>query len=142
MGYAVFKRKNRVIRLAAGLLLPGFLGAILFFAAVAISTVSSDDNIVEIFSGFFSIQMLGIILLSYLFVGLPSAIYSLLMEFVINPHTINNAFVIILSMLLGMLSGVVVFGIFGFVSLIVGAVVGLIVGIMLRWLYIKAPISN
>lgn len=155
MSSATLKRDKRVIRLAAGLLLPGFLGALLWIAITSINALIAGDRITD--SGFFPF-LLFMSMMAYFFVGIQSLIYSILMEYLINRNVNNNILAVFFSVILGFLLGPILFiilafftsgysipageiGIVTFLS-ITGAVVGLIVGIILRWLYIKAPISN
>ncbi len=70
--------------------------------------------------------------------GLQSIVYSLLMEYVVNPYIKYNLICVIVSTALGFLSGAILDIKLGYF----GAVVGLCVGIFLRVEFLKATASD
>jgi hypothetical protein len=75
-------------------------------------------------------------LFAMIFIGIQSIVYSLLMEFVVNPYIKNRFMAVLASVSLGTLSGTVL-NIDSFA--LIGAAVGLIVGIILRSMYPPKP---
>lgn len=116
MSTEVVNKKNRASRLAIGFFLPPLFGGI--FVYILIGDPNPETNLVILF--FF--------ISAFILVGLPSLIYSLLMDFVINPRVTSDLRVVLLSALLGTLI---------FIGL--GTAIGLIVGMILRRQYILAP---
>lgn len=121
-----------LIRLLIGILLPGPLGMLLLSLFMYITDIAQGVNesidILTLVYGMFLFS-----LLSYVFVGIQSIVYSCLMEFIINRFVKNDAAAVGISTLLGALSGLIIGG-FGAV---IGAMVGLIVGAILRSNYRK-----
>lgn len=117
----VQKRPERV--------LIGFLGPVLsvpigFLLNGVMQGLIGDSIAFFVLSIFFSLVM----------VGLQSIIYSMLMEYVVNPFIKNNYIAIFISMLMGFCSGYVLNNTMAFV----GVFVGLLFGIILRVKYVQA----
>lgn len=78
----------------------------------------------------------GFMMSAYFLTGIQSIIYSLLMEFLINPKIKNNFAVVILSSALGGLSGIILLK----PGLVVGALTGMLTGIILRRMYLGSKV--
>ena len=78
----------------------------------------------------------GFMMSAYFLTGIQSIIYSLLMEFLINPKIKNNFAVVILSSALGGLSGIILLK----PGLVVGALTGMLTGIILRRMYLRSKV--
>jgi len=82
-----------------------------------------------------ALQVSGFILFfAFIFMGIPSILYALLMEYLVNPRCKSNLVVVVLSILFGILAA----------SIIdrrdfyyIGAFVGLFMGIYLRYDFVK-----
>ena len=112
--------------------MPAAVGAGIFFILTCIrqppaGLESFDLTLVMVFLLFLAF--------GYLFVGIQSVIYSTLMEYYVNPKISNDVLVIIISGVLGALSGAVVLGSAGAV---LGVVPGFVTGIYLRRSFVKA----
>jgi hypothetical protein len=86
------------------------------------------------------------LVLGYLYAGIPSIIYSVVMEFFVNPLVSNHVVVIGISTILGALAGSLAgslvgalpgFGVGGLLAFL-GLVPGFVTGLYLRWSYVKA----
>ena len=132
---------SRLKRVALGSLIPPILGGLVFyvflcFHAIFISTRStfftmeSEGLLLNIIELIWS--PIYMVILSVIFFGIPSVLYSLIMELVIQKIN-NNILVIFISMLLGAL----VASILGSNTGIIGGVIGLIVGYYLRRLKLE-----
>jgi len=99
--------------------------------------------------GIFTLGFIGVSLVAYLIVGVPSIVYALLMEYVINAHVKTAARVITLSALFGALTGAGVSvlllvkpdPLFSTALTIIGGTVGCSMGYVLRRMYTKAADS-
>ncbi|PVZ86684.1 hypothetical protein C9426_14810 [Serratia sp. S1B] len=80
----------------------------------------------------FAKGMLMFPLFAYYAVGLQSIVYSVILEFAINPYIKNHLLAVSTSVLLGGLVGAMQFSSFG---MILGALTGAIVGVYIRQLY-------
>lgn len=129
MGSELIGKKNRPLRMAIGFILPPYLGALL--STIALMFLE-PFQLMDIYIGFISLAFFG-----FIFTAIQSALYTVLMELVINPRIKNHLLVVAASVLLGSvaipLTGILI---------ISGAIAGLIIGIVLRWLYVKAPAIN
>jgi hypothetical protein len=113
-----------------GSVMPPALGGLIFWLYLfffdttpTYSPEWASRNVIALISGgYFTI------LISTIIFVIPSLFYSLLMEFVVQKIN-NNILVIVISMLLG----ACIAGVFGFNARLIGCVVGLIVGYYLRW---------
>lgn len=87
-------------------------------------------------------SMIGLFIISLFFSfiggGLQSIVYSLIMEYVVNPYIKYNVICVLVSAGLGFLSGAILDIKFGYF----GTVVGLCVGIFLRVEFLKATSSD
>lgn len=118
--------KRKWLRIILAIVLPVPLGVLCILVITHdLARVIEDNG-----STFFFLLLFG-----YLFTGLQSILYALLMEYLINPKVQNHYLVVLSSMVLGTLSGIPVF----IIGVIPGAVVGLLMGILLRVLYLQAP---
>ncbi|WP_434777229.1 hypothetical protein [Neisseria sp. Ec49-e6-T10] len=134
----IYKPTKRLKRILVAILLPPPLGV--FILSIYILCI-------DLFRGFdvdlFPNLIKSLVLftpIAYILFGLQSILYAFVMEFFINPNIKNSFFVIIFSILLGMLSGIVL-GLMGTdglaIGVLIGAVVGLIVGMIVRRMYCR-----
>jgi len=120
---------GRMERIVLGSCIPPALGGLIFYVYLfffdttpTYSPEWADRNIIAFISGgYFAVLIFLIIFL------VPSILYSLIMEFVVQKID-NNILVIIISMLLGTF----ITGFFGFEARLTGGGVGLIIGYYLR----------
>jgi hypothetical protein len=117
-------------RFILGVFLPMILGTAVF---LIIGTITSSKESVG-FSEILSIILMSLILFPFamIFVGVQSLIYSFLMEFAVNPFVKSDLIAVLISLLLGVLSG---FVLSDPEMMMIGAIVGLVVGIILRSIY-------
>jgi hypothetical protein len=127
-----------IIRLLIGILLPITIGSIIFAGIAFASELKGNINIPELPLLVTGLFVMGLFIFPFamIFVGIQSIVYSLLMEFVINPWIKNNFVAIMVSILLGTLSGYVLKE---DLLALIGAIVGLIVGVILRSMYSFEP---
>lgn len=128
LSWALAMHKLRIYRLILGAISPPIIGVCLglIFAEVT-SKQPSPFNIVE---------LLGIFLLGFIFAGLQSAMYSLIMEFIVQRYKNNLQLFFIFSMALGGLAGLSLIVLFGFNInvFLIGIMVGALVGYVLYYL--------
>ena len=127
---------KRGVRLLAGVLVPAAVGACILFM---LSYIDDRPDGIELHVDSFWLKelmkFLIYLLLGYIFVGIQSIIYSILMEYYINPKINNDAVVICISSTLGCISGAVIL-IPALAA--VGLVTGFVTGIYLRRSYKNA----
>ena len=70
----------------------------------------------------------------YIFAGIQSILYSLAMEFYINPRVNENGVVVGISTAIGAISGLIL----GMPGMVIGGVSGFFTGLSVRKLYVKA----
>ena len=103
--------------------MPPLLGSLVFLVPASIDCAFNDSNSLG------CDVALGSLIGAFLIMGLPSIIYSMLMEYVLNPRIKNGKLLIAASTILGILAG----SILDLVSMtIIGGIVGFIVGLVLR----------
>ena len=115
-------------RMAVGIFMPAIIGTLLLSLLMFFVTYP------KALSRFNEQSYIGILVFAYMFVGIQSVIYSMIMEFWINPKIKSSLAVVGISALLGAFSGVFVFGYF---LAIIGSLTGLIMGIYLRYSYVR-----
>lgn len=117
-------------RMAVGVFMPAIIGTSLLFLLMSFVTQPQSSMPSSLYADGFK----GMLVFAYMFVGIQSIIYSMIMEFWINPKIKSSFIVVGISAALGTLSGVVIFGYF---LAIIGFLTGLIVGLYLRYSYAK-----
>jgi len=115
-------KDNGHIRFLLGTILPTPIGTLIFLM------LQGDLNLSSIFDPVFII----VIMVALVLVGLPSAIYSIVMEHLVNPKISSNVAAVVISSLLGFISGLVVG--FPIVGLLVGIVLGFNFTLLIRYL--------
>ena len=125
------KIRNRLPRLAAGFFMPAVVLA--FIAAILIAIGIPVSPLTVVFGSFPG--LISLILASWILGGVQCAIYTVLMEFAVNPLVRNERKTILLSGLLVSLATWSVPRGFPFVLLIIGFVSGCVVGHLLRDMY-------
>ena len=115
--------KGRKARIVLGILLPPLFGVIVFLVPTTVDCVTQDQN--ELACG----MPRFLVISAYLLMGLPSIIYSLVMEFVVNSKISSYKICILVSSFLGVAAGMVTGKLF---LVVVGAIVGLLTGMILR----------
>ena len=124
--------QSRPGRIVTGILMPPLLGSLVFLIPATIDCALNNKN------SFGCDAALGSLIGAFLIMGAPSIIYSVLMEYVLNPKINNSKLLIAASSILGTGAG----GISGFIPMIViGGVVGFVVGLVLRRNY-EIDIAN
>lgn len=117
----------KAIRLALGIILPVLVANCYFILeAVLFSSSEYFPSLPDI---------LGLLGLGYILFGIQSIIYSLLMEFIINPKIKASWLAVVLSGALGALSAIPLTIYF----IPMGILSGIIVGTLLRIIYVKHP---
>ncbi|XPF95302.1 hypothetical protein ACM9HF_04615 [Colwellia sp. RE-S-Sl-9] len=116
---------NRTHRIIAGVVFPPLVGACLFFFFTVLQAGKGGASQVVTFF----VMIIG----AFVLMGLPSILFSLIMEFCVQRIS-NNKIVIIVSMFLGVVCGVL----FGVVGCIVGGATGISVGWYLRHHYVTS----
>ena len=124
--------KNRFPRLAAGAVIP-----VTLFAGIAVVLTAIGFSLPYIPTAFGSIPgLIGLIISGWVYAGIQCIIYSVLMEFVINPQVNNEKLVISISGLLILITTWSVFPrSFPLTLLVIGFIVGCVVGNWLRDMY-------
>lgn len=120
--------KAQVKRVMLAALLPALVGSML----MSILGVFVTGELTTFAKG-----MLMFPLFAYYAVGLQSIVYSVILEFIINPYIKNHLLAISASVLLGGLVGGMQLQ-FDFFSIVLGALTGAIVGAYIRQLYRQA----
>lgn len=126
--------RSRIKRLLLGVFLPAIIGALIFVIEDFFRSIVNDKPLVNYFEIFPFI-----LLFAYMFVGIQSVIYSLIMEFLVNNRIKNNIVVVLLSTVLGILSGII------FLRtefIITGAITGFVMGVGLRRSYNNSIANN
>lgn len=118
--------KAQVKRVVLAALLPALVGSML----MSILGVFVTGEL-----AIFAKGMLMFPLFAYYAVGLQSIVYSVILEFIINPYIKNHLLAMAASVLFGGLVGGMEFAFFG---VILGALTGAIVGAYIRQLYRQA----
>lgn len=123
--------KGRYLRLVTGALMPAAIGVLLFtIMMLAIELPSSHDG-----SYFKAIKVFFLFLVfGYVFAGIQSILYSVAMEFYINPKFKENGVVISISTAIGAICGLML----GPPGVIIGGVSGFFTGLSVRKLYVNA----
>ena len=126
--------KGRYIRLLIGTLMPAVVGVLLFFILLLTkeSPKATDASYITAIQVFFFMLLFG-----YIFVGIQSLLYSVAMEFYINPKVNDQASAIAISTAIGALCGLIL----GPPGMLIGGASGLITGLCVRKLYDKAARS-
>jgi hypothetical protein len=124
--------KNRFSRLAAGAVIP-----VTLFAGIAVVLTAVGISLPNIPAAFGSIPgLIGLILSGWIFAGIQCIIFSVFMEFVVNPKIKNEHLAISIS---GLLISITTWSVFprGFplTLLVIGFIVGCVVGNWLRDMY-------
>ncbi len=112
----------------------GIAGPVTFFPLVLFLSSLAEGKIDSAF-----VMLFLMLIASLVFIGFQSAIYSLLMENIVNKHINNSSIAVLISAILGFLSGHLIDMIIGegfFGKL--GILVGFVYGIVLRVMYIRA----
>lgn len=107
-----------IIRLLMGLLLPVPMAILI---VLVLGVFSGGEDVLKSVPAF--------VVFGYYFMAIPSLIYCLLMEFLVNRKIGKDAFVWVIGGLLGLLSGLMWGGFF----LLIGFVVGFVCALLLRW---------
>ncbi len=122
----------RTYRLLFGIFAPPIFGAILFLIfAFVTETNTSLLNIGRILE--YLAQLHVVIFFAFVFVGIQSLAFSLIMEFVVRPKSLGLRYFLLISCILGLLAalvpGVLVddLGLFVSVGFLVGTFVGLLI---------------
>ena len=125
-------RRFRAFRLLLGLVAPPILGSILFLILALIRDTSAGLLQIDRLFDYFA-QLHVVIFFAFVFVGIQSLAFSLIMEFVVRPGVSGLRYFLLISCLLGLLSGcvpgVLVDDLVSFLP--VGALVGIIVGFLI-----------
>ena len=119
-------------RLLLGFFCPPIIGSILFLiVALASETKASPLNIDRIFEYFAQLHV--VIFFAFVFVGAQSLAFSLTIEFVVRPRCFGLRTFLLISCILGFLSGLVPGVLVDDLSLFlpVGVLVGLLVGLLI-----------
>ena len=124
---------NRWERLVAGIFMPGAIGTILLFVFMLFIRQPQD------ISPLYFMSFVGMLIFAYLYAGIQSVIYSIAMEFVVNPRVESNFIAVGVSGILGALSGVFIWGWF---IAVIGLLSGLVSGLYIRNSYIKEKENN
>ena len=122
------KPHGRIFRILTGFLIPPILGVVLLYVFLLLLSGSTSDT-----SFAYGVLLLGIPL-SFLVVGVQALIFTLVMEYVINPNIQNNWQAIGMAVLLGAISGVFL----SWLLCVLGMVVGLLLGWYLRYHFNKS----
>lgn len=123
-----------IYRISAGVVLPPLLGAFSLFILLTVKAGLFANAPVSGFSGFWPSNFWPTVPITYVFMGLQSIVYSLLMEFIgqriltKSGGVAGKSFYVILSVALGVAAGATTSNL-RFVS--IGAIVGFIVGSVL-----------
>ena len=125
------KIQNRFSRLAVG-----FFVLAVVLALIVVIVVAIGFPVLPLTPAFgFVAGLIGLILSSWILAGVQCIVYSVLMEFVVNPRIENEHQLILISGLLILIATWTVPRGFPFVLLIIGFVSGCIVGYLLRDMY-------
>ncbi len=117
-------KHGRYYRITIGVLLPPLLGFIPVGMYLAIDKALESSSI-DMFSVFIVAGGILMVLIgSYLFVGVQSIVYSLVMEFLVAPKVRSKKLAIFLSGAMGFLSGLLISTGLSFLGLLVGCLVG------------------
>jgi hypothetical protein len=127
--------RGALVRLAVALILPAPLGALLLSVYLQLASHFFPPPGGREPPSF--LLMVGIFALSgYAFVGIQSAVYAFLMEYVVNVRVRGDATAVIIGAIIGAMSAVPFGGLFGLpMSLGLGFLVGLPISILLRRMY-------
>ena len=120
--------KWTIVRILLGIFSPGLIGLLLLTAYSFLFSSDQNTNTFNLHSFF------ELLLFSYLFVGIQSILYSILMEYLINRRIDDHTLVVAYSACHGTLSALPFY-----VSpeiIYIGFITGLIAGVLLRYLYI------
>lgn len=79
---------------------------------------------------------LALLLIAYLFIGIQSLVYAVLMEYVINKYIANTIFAVAISTVLGACSGATIS------QTHLGTFIGLILGVVLRFMYARSALTR
>ena len=123
---------GRAYRLLLGILAPPIFGSIMFlvFALVA-QAITGQINIDRIFEYLAELHV--IIFFALVFVGMQSLVFSFIMEFVVRPKFFGLKYFLLISCVLGILSGSIPgvlvddLDLFLPVGMLVGGLVGLLI---------------
>lgn len=125
------------LRITTGILAPAPIGTMVVIIIYQIVYFIYNRNfVININNKDSFLTLLGLMMYAYFLIGIQSIIYSLLMEFVINPKIKNSLAVVILSSALGGLSGAMLLE----PGLVVGAITGMLMGIILRRMYLGSKV--
>ncbi len=124
--------QHRFPRLAIGIFVPGIV-----FAFITSGIVSVGIDLSPVPDGIGSLPgFVGLILSTWLFGGIQSIVYSVLMEFAINPIFSNDRFAVSISgLLIAFGTWIAIPGNWPFVVVLIGFLSGSIVGYSLRDMY-------
>jgi hypothetical protein len=132
--YGVMRSKGmaRTYRLLLGFIAPPIFGSILFLIfAIVPETMTSPINMDRIFE--YIAQFHVVIFFALIFIGAQSFAFSLIMEFIVRPKFLGLRYFLLISCVLGFLSGFIPgvlvddLGLFLPVGLLVGVFVGLLI---------------
>ena len=125
------KAHNRFQRLMAGFFLPAVI-----FAFITVLIISFGISVTPLSPAFGSISgLISLILASWVLGSIQCIIYSVLMEYVINPHLKTDALVIFISAVLIPIAVWSVPGGFPLALLIIASISGYLTGYLLRDMY-------
>ena len=123
--------ENRFARIILELLLPGFLGSIVF-------------TIFSLFDGdaWFGLDgFLGVVFWAYIFVGIQSIAYAVIMEILISKNIPKDTLIHV-SAIVGGLSGLITGGFFNFGAGSIFCGIGVIVGILIPIILVPSRKKN
>ncbi|QEP44325.1 hypothetical protein D5085_15055 [Ectothiorhodospiraceae bacterium BW-2] len=127
--------KSRLLRIFLGIFLPALISSLLYVIPSGLYILYHSDegvSVLILFPLFF--------IMALIFIGIPSLLYSLLMEFWINPRFESDVKVWIVGAIVGGLSGAIFHN---WELLVVGVATGFLVAFVLRRSYHRAlePLS-